>query len=114
MYEQIMIMNLQLFGEKKKEETEETKETEDNKNDNIDIQEKYLELQTQLNNLILQNKKLTEQNQNLFLKLTSENAPKEKADSLKEYKDYVGDDFFNSLTNKQQKLLITILKGDDE
>ena len=40
--------------------------------------------------------------------------PKEKIDSLKEYKEYVGEDFFNSLTNKQQKLLITILEGEDE
>lgn len=112
MDEQIMIMNLQLFGEKKKEDTEDKK---DDKEDNIDIQEKYLDLQTQLNNLIEQNKKLTEQNQNLFLRLTSTvNEEKEKIDNLKEYKEYVGEDFFNSLSNKQQNLLISILEGEDE
>ena len=60
------------------------------------------------------NAKLLQHNQELFLKATGEITPKEKVDSLKEYKEYVGEDFFNSLTNKQQKLLITILEGEDE
>ena len=87
---------------------------ETNDNDNIDLQNKLLEMQQQLNDMSEKNAKLLEQNQNLFLKLTSDAKEDKKKDDLAEYKNYVGDEFFNSLTNKQQKLLISILEGEDE
>ena len=87
---------------------------ETNDNDNIDLQNKLIEMQQQLNDMSEKNAKLLEQNQNLFLKLTSDVKEENKKDDLAEYKEYVGEEFFNSLTNKQQKLLITILEGDDE
>ena len=90
------------------------KDIETNDNDNIDLQNKLLEMQQQLNVMNEKNAKLLEQNQNLFLKLTSDVKEDNKKDDLAEYKEYVGEEFFNSLTNKQQKLLITILEGDDE
>ena len=71
-------------------------------------------MKTEMEKLEQDNAKLIQHNQELFLKATGEISPKEKVDSLKEYKEYVGEDFFNSLTNKQQKLLITILEGEDE
>ena len=71
-------------------------------------------MQQQLNDMNEKNAKLLEQNQNLFLKLTSDVKEDNKKDDLAEYKEYVGNEFFNSLTNKQQKLLITILEGEDE
>lgn len=90
------------------------KDIETNDNDNIDLQNKLLEMQQQLNDMSEKNAKLLEQNQNLFLKLTSDVKEENKKDELAEYKEYVGNEFFNSLTNKQQKLLITILEGEDE
>ena len=90
------------------------KDIETNDNDNIDLQNKLLEMQQQLNDMSEKNAKLLEQNQNLFLKLTSDVKEDKEKDDLVEYKNYVGDEFFNSLTNKQQKLLITILEGEDE
>ena len=97
-----LIMNLQLFGE-------------GGQTDPNDPQEKsMLDMKTEMEKLKQDNAKLLQHNQELFLKATGEITPKEKIDSLKEYKEYVGEDFFNSLTNKQQKLLITILEGEDE
>ena len=90
------------------------KDIKTNENDNIDLQNKLLEMQQQLNDMNEKNAKLLEQNQNLFLKLTSDVKEDNKKDDLAEYKEYVGNEFFNSLTNKQQKLLITILEGEDE
>ena len=90
------------------------KDIKTNENDNIDLQNKLLEMQQQLNDMSEKNAKLLEQNQNLFLKLTSDVKEDNKKDDLAEYKEYVGNEFFNSLTNKQQKLLITILEGEDE
>lgn len=78
------------------------------------LQNSILEMQNQINTLKENNEKLTQHNQQLFLKVTGEVTPKDKIDNLKEYKEYVGDEFFNSLSNKQQKLLITILEGEDE
>ena len=90
------------------------KDIKTNENDNIDLQNKLLEMQQQLNDMNEKNAKLLEQNQNLFLKLTSDVKEDNKKDDLAEYKEYVGNEFFNSLTNKQQKLLISILEGEDE
>ena len=95
-------------------DSDKQKGIETNDNDNIDLQNKLLEMQQQLNDMNEKNAKLLEQNQNLFLKLTSDVKEDNKKDDLAEYKEYVGNEFFNSLTNKQQKLLITILEGEDE
>ena len=100
-----MIINLQLFGE-----TNDNNETNDK---NIDLQNTVLELQEQIKEMNERNVKLLEQNQNLFLKLTGDVKETKEKDNYQEYKDFVGDEFFNSLTNKQQKLLITILEGED-
>lgn len=105
------VMNLQLFAEKGQDETDNNDNTD---NENIDLQNTVLELQQQIKQINDKNAKLLEQNQNLFLKLTGEVKDTKKTDNLAEYKEYVGSEFFDSLTNKQQKLLITILKGEDE
>ena len=107
-----LIMNLQLFGEGGQIDPIDPQDT-----DPIDItelQKTMLDMKTEMEKLKQENAKLLQHNQELFLKATGEITPKEKVDSLKEYKEYVGEDFFNSLTNKQQKLLITILEGEDE
>lgn len=106
-----LTMNLQLFAENG---TDEQDNQDKNKNDDIDLQNTVLDLQQQIQALNDKNAKLLEQNQNLFLKLTGEVKETTKKDDLAEYKEYVGSEFFNSLTNKQQKLLITILEGEDE
>ena len=106
----ILVMNLQLFGEGEQETNEDNNETVDI----TELQKTMLDMKNQIDKLSKENEKLLQHNQELFLKATGEIKPKEKIDSLKEYKEYVGEDFFNSLTNKQQKLLITILEGDDE
>lgn len=107
-----LLMNLQLFGEEGQTNPNDSQDT-----DPIDItelQKSMLDMKTEMEKLKQENVKLLQHNQELFLKATGEITPKEKVDSLKEYKEYVGEDFFNSLTNKQQKLLITILEGEDE
>lgn len=107
-----LLMNLQLFGEGGQTDPIDPQDT-----DPIDItelQKSMLDMKTEMEKLKQENAKLLQHNQELFLKATGEITPKEKVDSLKEYKEYVGEDFFNSLTNKQQKLLITILEGEDE
>ena len=107
-----LIMNLQLSGEGVQTDPSDPQNT-----DTVDItelQKSMLDMKTEMEKLKQDNAKLLQHNQELFLKATGEIKPKEKIDSLKEYKEYVGEDFFNSLTNKQQKLLITILEGEDE
>lgn len=106
-----LTMNLQLFAEK---ETEEQYNKDKSENDDIDLQNTVLDLQNQIKAINDKNAKLLEQNQNLFLKLTGEPKETTKTDDFAEYKEYVGSEFFDSLTNKQQKLLITILEGEDE
>lgn len=107
------VMNLQLFAESGQDDKNNDKN--DNKdNDDIDLQNTVLDLQNQIKAINEKNAKLLEQNQNLFLKLTGEVKETTKTDDLAEYKEYVGSEFFDSLTNKQQKLLITILEGEDE
>ena len=106
-----LTINLQLFAEKGIDEQNKQDEKE---NDDIDLQNTVLDLQNQIKTLNDKNAKLLEQNQNLFLKLTGEPKETSKTDDLAEYKEYVGSEFFDSLTNKQQKLLITILEGEDE
>lgn len=90
---------------------------EPDENDEPDItqlQNSILDMQNQIKTLSENNAKLQQHNQELFLKVTGEVTQKDKLDNLKEYKEYVGEEFFNSLSNKQQKLLITILEGEDE
>lgn len=106
----ILVMNLQLFSEGEQETNEDNNETVDI----TELQKTMLDMKNQIDKLSKDNAKLLQHNQELFLKATGEITPKEKIDSLKEYKEFVGEDFFNSLTNKQQKLLITILEGEDE
>lgn len=106
------VMNLQLFAESGQDDKDKDKDKNDN--DDIDLQNTVLDLQNQIKAINEKNAKLIEQNQNLFLRLTGEVKETTKTDDLAEYKDYVGSEFFDSLTNKQQKLLITILEGEDE
>ena len=107
-----LLMNLQLFGEGGQTDPIDPQDT--NTVDITELQKSMLDMKTEMEKLKQENAKLLQHNQELFLKATGEITPKEKIDSLKEYKEYVGEDFFNSLTNKQQKLLITILEGEDE
>ena len=107
-----LLMNLQLFGEGGQTDPNDPQDT-----DPIDItelQKSMLDMKTEMEKLKQENAKLLQHNQELFLRATGEIKQKEEKDSLQEYKEFVGTDFFNSLTNKQQKLLITILEGDDE
>ena len=106
----ILVMNLQLFGEGEQETNEDNNETVDI----TELQKTMLDMKNQIDKLSKENEKLIQHNQELFLRATGEMKQKEEKDSLQEYKEFVGTDFFNSLTNKQQKLLITILEGDDE
>ena len=106
----IFVMNLQLFGEGDQETNEDNNETVDI----TELQKTMLDMKNQIDKLSKENEKLIQPNQELFLRATGEKKQKEEKDSLQEYKEFVGTDFFNSLTNKQQKLLITILEGDDE
>lgn len=108
--EKKLVMNLQLFGEGEQETNEDNNETVDI----TELQKTMLDMKNQIDKLSKENEKLIQHNQELFLRATGEIKQKEEKDSLKEYKEYVGEDFFNSLTNKQQKLLITILEGEDE
>lgn len=107
-----LIINLQLFGEGGQPDLNDPEDIEPI--DITELQKSMLDMKTEMEKLKQDNAKLLQHNQELFLKATGEIKPKEKLDSLKEYKEYVGEDFFNSLTNKQQKLLITILEGEDE
>lgn len=108
--EKKLVMNLQLFGEGEQETNEDNNETVDI----TELQKTMLDMKNQIDKLSKENEKLIQHNQELYLRATGEMKLKEEKDSLQEYKEFVGTDFFNSLTNKQQKLLITILEGDDE
>lgn len=110
----ILVMNLQLFGEGKQETNEDNNEDNNETVDITELQKTMLDMKNQIDKLSKENEKLIQHNQELFLRATGEIKQKEEKDSLQEYKEFVGADFFNSLTNKQQKLLITILEGDDE
>ncbi|MGL5753402.1 MAG: hypothetical protein ACRCXT_22855, partial [Paraclostridium sp.] len=96
------------------ENKDKTEEKDKQENTDIDLQNTVLDLQQQIEAINDKNAKLLEQNQNLFLKLTGEPKETTKTDDLAKYKEYVGSEFFESLTSKQQKLLITILEGEDE
>lgn len=81
----------------------------------IDTQEKYNKMEIDLNNKTKREKELEEHNQKLFLKITTPQETKEKED--KEEQDYiafVGEDFYNSLSNKEKEKLKVILEGEDE
>ena len=107
-----LLMNLQWLGEGGQTDPNDPQDT-----DPIDItelQKSMLDMKTEMEKLKQENVKLLQHNQELFLRATGEMKQKEEKDSLQEYKEFVGTDFFNSLTNKQQKLLITILEGEDE
>lgn len=95
-------------------------------NDNKDektVEEQLLELQEKLENMnkvIEENEKLKKQNEMLFnknqeyfLKITGNISSKEE-DETNEYEEFVGADFYNKLSNKEQKMLKTILEGEDE
>lgn len=107
-----LIMNLQLFGEGGQIDPVDPEDTDPV--DITELQKTMLDMKTEMEKLKQENEKLIQHNQELFLRATGEMKQKEEKDSLQEYKEFVGADFFNSLTNKQQKLLITILEGDDE
>ena len=59
---------------------------------------------------------LQEHNQKLFLRVTSKvNTDEEKeTDDEKEISEYIGQDIFKELNNKEKKLLDEIIKGEDE
>lgn len=93
---------------------ESSEPTNDNDIDITELQNSVLAMQEQIKTLTENNTKLQQHNQQLFLRVTGEVTPGETKDNLKEYKEYVGEEFYNSLSNKQQKQLITILEGEDE
>lgn len=79
------------------------------------LQNNVLSLTEQIKSLQEKNEKLSLHNQQLFLKVTKENNIDNIQETKdKEYIDYVGEEFYNSLTNKQKKQLIEILEGEDE
>lgn len=79
----------------------------------IDTQEKYNKMEIDLNNKTKREKELEEHNQKLFLKITTPQEEKEDKEE-QEYIDFVGEDFYNSLSNKEKEKLKVILEGDDE
>lgn len=83
----------------------------------IDTQEKYNKMEIDLNNKTKREKELEEHNQKLFLKITTPQETKEEKKEDKEEKEYiefVGEDFYNSLSNKEKEKLKVILEGEDE
>lgn len=102
-------MNLQLLAsEEGKEETLEDKI--------LKMQEKLLEFDKVIeenNKLKTQNEMLFNKNQEYFLKITG-NVPQETDNEDNEYMEYVGKEFYETLTNKEKKQLKIILEGEDE
>ena len=82
----------------------------------VDTQEKYNKMEIDLNNKTKREKELEEHNQKLFLKITSPQETKEEKEDKEEqeYIDFVGEDFYNSLSNKEKEKLKVILEGEDE
>ena len=82
----------------------------------IDTQEKYNKMEIDLNNKTKREKELEEHNQKLFLKITTQQETKEEKEDKEEqeYIDFVGEDFYNSLSNKEKEKLKVILEGEDE
>lgn len=82
----------------------------------VDTQEKYNKMEIDLNNKTKREKELEEHNQKLFLKITTPQETKEekKDKEEQEYIDFVGEDFYNSLSNKEKEKLKIILEGEDE
>ncbi|MGL5718741.1 MAG: hypothetical protein ACRCXT_21105 [Paraclostridium sp.] len=97
----------------------------DGNDDNNDtLEEKVIKLQEQLvqmNDIIEKNKQLEQLNNQLFtknqeyyLKITNPNTSQTTtSDEINEYEEYVGTDFYKSLSTKEKKLLETILEGED-
>ena len=82
----------------------------------VDTQEKYNQMEIDLQKKTKREKELEEHNQKLFLKITSPQETKEEKEDKEEqeYIDFVGEDFYNSLSNKEKEKLKVILEGEDE
>lgn len=103
-------MNLQLLAS----DNGENEETIEQKV--IKMQEKLLlmdEIIKENNSLKANNEMLFNKNQEYFLKITGKNDKENNDKEINEYEEYVGKEFYDNLTNKEKKLLETILEGDD-
>lgn len=104
-------MNLQLLASNEDNDIDET------------LEEKVMKMQQQLlqmNDIIEENKKLKNlndslfaKNQEYFFKITGGNNEEQDEEEY-EFEEYVGEEFYNSLSNKEKKMLHTILEGEDE
>lgn len=105
---QLFSMNLQLLAnDDNDDETLEQKV--------IKMQEKLLEMDKIIEenkSLKANNEMLFNKNQEYFLKITGNNEDN-KDEEVNEYEEYVGKEFYDKLSNKEKKLLETILEGDD-
>lgn len=92
-------------------------------NDDETLEEKLLKMQEKLleydkiieenEKLKTQNEKLFNKNQEYFLKITG-NDSQETTNEETEYMEYVGKEFYETLSNKEKKQLKIILEGEDE
>ena len=95
----------------------------DDNNDDETLEDKILKMQEKLleydkiieenEKLKTQNEKLFNKNQEYFLKITG-NVSQETNDEENEYMEYVGKEFYETLSNKEKKQLKIILEGEDE
>lgn len=111
MPKQLIRMNIQLLA------------SDNDDNDKDTLEEKVIKLQEELvkmNDIIEKNKQLEQlnnqlftKNQEYFLKITNPQNTTTNSDETNEYEEYVGTDFYKTLSTKEQKLLETILEGED-
>ena len=104
----ILNMNLQLLASDEQQETLEEKVIK--MQEQLEKMNEVMEENTRLKTL---NDKLFNKNQEYFLKITG-NTQENQEDEVNEYEEFVGKEFYQKLSNKEKRLLQTILEGEDE
>lgn len=104
----ILNMNLQLLASDEQQETLEEKIIK--MQEQLEKMNEVMEENTRLKTL---NDTLFNKNQEYFLKITG-NAQENQEDEVNEYEEFVGKEFYQKLSNKEKRLLQTILEGEDE
>lgn len=106
----LLSMNLQLLAS-----NEENNDNESLEGKVLKMQEKLLEMDKVIEEnktLKTQNEMLFNKNQEYFLKITG-NVSHETDDQENEYKEFVGKDFYDKLSDNEKKKLQIILEGED-
>lgn len=104
----ILNMNLQLLANDEQQETLEEKIIK--MQEQLEKMNEVMEENTRLKTL---NDTLFNKNQEYFLKITG-NTQENQEDEVNEYEEFVGKEFYQKLSNKEKRLLQTILEGEDE